>query len=887
MTRPFLDAVAARCSALPLTKTLFVLPTRRAATFLRRSLAAAGSEDTVHTCTPDTLATLVTGLTAATPTEALTALYRCYRRLVPGAETLEAFLDWGDALLADLDAMCRCGVDFKALPPADTLKGFSGGERLARLWDTLPALAEGLRSDLAAEMKATPGMLVRAAADKAGAMRAGEPLVRYRKVILVGLGVLDDAQERLLRRLQEEGRTLFFWDCDGEAVTDDGNAAARKMAQQMRLFPQAEAFSCPARPFPQQRWKVVRAASVTGAGQVVADAVGEALAGGAAEEDVAVVMPDGRLLAPTLAMLPDAAGAVNVTMGLPVEGSAAAATLLAVEHMIRDMRRKDGKVLLHHADVTALAGGSLVRRAFPEESAAIVAAVRGDGLVRVDRDRLTAVSGAAALLFDGLDGDMAAYLQRLTEALQGTAPAADREALALYHAAAADLAAVLPEDTPFTTWMRLFRKMTDKATTPFEGEPLRGVQVMGLMETRALDFAHVVIAGAQEGVLPATGGMATLLPAALRRSLGLPDEDLHDGIAAYNFWRSVCRADDVTVVVNLGQGAMGAAEESRYVKQLRYLYGVEPQEETAAWDAAAAAPAATAVAKDAAVMQALETLFCGDDARGAFSATSINTYLDCGVRFYFAHVLGVKERKDVVEDIDAALAGTVYHAVMERLYRPHRGRTLDAAAIAAMDDGAALLAAAREEAAREGVNVGEGRAAVLTAAVARMASLTLAADKAAAPLTIDGTETALSRRLRLDGGRTVRIYGKADRLDESGGRRRVVDYKTGAVKGRDDVSDAARCFDRTLGDRRPDIALQLYLYAWLAGDGRQPCVYSVRSLAKETPKAHLLPEGGEAAFTALLAETIGEIFDRDVPFTPTDDTERCKNCPFRTACARD
>lgn len=906
----FIDALAHTfIGNSELDKTLFVFPSRRAGAFFHHAMLRLGGPEDIHTGTLEDVFKGITGLSPVSRITALAELYRCWNGLSDEKESFDSFLAWGDTLLSDLDEVNTANIDMSKLPTdldgflssvntesaerlCRSLSGVASGKRgAATLWPRLAPLQSSLRQSLALKGGATAGGLQREAAMRSqAAPTVVSVLPRYEHVVLCGLGRLSPCEKTVLRRLAEEGRAEFFWDFDGKAVTDPEGSAAGFMAENMRLFPQRRALDCPAADMAAQKWAVIHVPSATAQAEVAAEEIEEALLGGAAADDIAVVLSDPSLLQPVLDAIPDSVEKINVTMGQPLSGSAATALIDALDALRHNCRTKNGNAAFHRAEALAVLAHPYVRAAAPDAEA-VSEMIRTGGRAFLPAETFAGGSPALAKIFTPAANDVPAWLLDIFEAVQSCLEPLDREYVALYHSLVSELRDAAPAGLSSAAWMRLVRRGAALAKIPFEGEPLQGLQVMGLLETRCLDFGTVIHVGASEGMLPAPGSRTSMLPQALRSILGLPSPASREGSAAYHFWRGACRAERVVMIHDCRTDGMQCGEETRYAKQLRHLYGVTPREETVATtvDPEALAMPAISVVKSAAVMDVLKEKFVSGS--GAFSASSLNAYLSCRLRYWWEHVLGIQEEDDMADTPDAALMGTIYHSVMENIYKPLVGKTLEAPDIEALRDADRLECLASAAFAEAGILDIEGPNLILRDVVIRLVDKTLETDAGIAPLTILGTEKSLAKDVILPvAGVTVRLYGKIDRLDRTGdGTCRVVDYKSGSVKGKDGVRDAARVFDRSLGVTRPTIGLQLLLYALLAegkGLGAEPCIYSTRGLFDGAPKTAAVEDGTLREFERLLTETIEEIFNPEVPFTATEDTDKCGFCPFSKICNR-
>ena len=948
----FLEAVADRYARREsLVRTCFVFPNRRSAVFFRKYLGQRAGKPLFvpNILTIDELFARIAGR-GETPEKIrlLDLLYRTYLPLMPPtegkeAETFDEFLYWGDILLRDFDDLDKYRIDvrrllvnlrdLKALSAdydfltedqkaaiAAFCNSFFAGEipgsarydgkgdggtrrKFAEIWDILYPLYEGFREALAKEGLAYAGMIYRGVADSLPT--AGEILPQFEEFIFVGLNALNACEKALLSHLRKEGRADFYWDFAGPMVTDPDNPASRFLRENEKLYPPKEPFHCPARDPKTQRFEVIRVPSAVGQTRKVMQILEELGRAGelAHPEETAVILPDENLLFPMLGAVPAFIGKVNVTMGYSLSASSGAMLFQLLERLQADAReRKEGWSFYHRDVVDLMEHPYFAAAADAEQVAAIKGRIRAENRIFVPAAELASSGGLFPLVFWPVEhtGDLPAYLCAILEAMQETQTPLEREFLYYFHKAVSDLASVGPvlDALEPRTWFRLLAQAVALVKIPFEGEPLSGLQVMGPLETRALDFRNVIMLSVGEGIFPSRNVSASFIPYNLRVGFGLPTYELQDSIWAYYFYRSFCRAERIYLLYDSRTEGLQSGEESRYIKQLKYLYEVPLEEKVATYALSASGIEVQLprVEKTPSVRGELAQRFFAE--RHAFSASALNTYLDCPLHFYYAHVKGIQEPDEVVESLDAGLFGTIFHKVMEELYKPFLGGEMIPDSLRALQrdkrriDG--LLEAAFAE---QHITDIAGQNLILRDLIRHFVLRTLEVDAqlgASVPLILEGTEKKVYSQLTLSDGRNVNLKGYIDRLDSpEPGVVRIVDYKSGQVKGKDACDDVARLFDGTLAAKRPSVAFQLYFYTLMmlrvqSGEPvrYEPCVYSLRTLFADLPKSYRLEEDAVADYERRLSGLIEEILLSDKPFVAAESEEVCKYCPFKRLCNR-
>ena len=937
----FLEAVADRYARrTSLERTCFVFPNRRSAVFFRKYLGErAGRPLFVPALrTIDELFQDISGLKPVEKVPALDRLYRLYRDLLAEegrtAEPFDDFIYWGDILMSDFDDIDKyrvdaarmfvnlrdlkelsAGYDFLTDTQRRAIEEFCGSffqkgvaqsgtrQDFAAFWNILLRLYERFRDSLSGDGLGYPGMIYRSVAD--GIRPDTQLLKAFDEVVFIGLNALNNCEIALLTELQKEGKADFYWDFEGALLQDPANKAGRFIRENIERFPSRTPLQGTA-PESLPAIEIIRVPSAVGQTRKAMQIIADLHAAGQMDrpEETAVVLPDESLLFPMLGALPASVEKVNVTMGYPLSAGQVETLIAGLERLQANRRAKGGTMRFYHRDVTDLLEHPYIVAADTDGVVpAVKAGILAQNRIFVEAPWLAAQSGLFALLFRPVEqtAALAAWLQELIQALQAHQTALEREFLYRYSTTIASLARVqLDYDTLAPrTWFRLLARLAALESVPFEGEPLSGLQMMGPLETRALDFKNLILLSVGEGVFPARTVSSSFIPYNLRLGFGLPTYELQDAIWAYYFYRSICRAERVYLLYDSRTEGLQSGEESRYIKQLKYHYGLPVTEKVATYElgATSAERPVVSVAKTPAVLQQLHDRYIAGT--GTFSASSLNHYIDCPLQFYYEHVRQIKEQDEVVEDVDSNRFGTIYHEVMQRLYEPFaqpEAEPVTKETIDRLRSDRHMLEDLTVTAFRNaGIDELEGENRILMNLVLRFVDRTLEVDAGMTPFTLLGAESKRSSRLQLADDRQVRLFGAIDRLDTNlPGIIRVVDYKTGSVDKKDDCRNVDRVFDRTLS-QRPYIAFQLYFYALLMtrqpdarpGTRYEPCIYALRDIFKGAPQPHPIDPDNLTRFAERVQALIEEIFNPDIPFAGDCADDRiCGYCNFKRLCNR-
>ena len=948
----------------------FVFPNRRSMVWFRKHLCTAVKD--VPLLAPQMLTindffSRVSGVPASDRVRLLLELYDSYKALNPKAESLDEFIFWGDVILADFNDVDKYLVDpkqlfanvadFKALQDTfeyltdtqrEAIKGFlshfndQSGKltvdlgtddpdvkgRFLQIWNILYPLYVNYNKSLADKGMAYEGMVYRSLAERLKSMSVEDVFQDIfhegTTFVFVGLNALNECEKTLLRKLRDAGRAEFCWDWSGDMIKDPQNRSSFFMADNVLEFPQAarwdpEGVECP-------EINVISLASSAGQAKRLPDILRQRTG---APEECAVVLPDEGLLKSVLNSIPEEIHDINVTMGLPMNGSlfyTMMADISAIQ--MHAVKRKD-TWLFYHKQVWDLFSSEIFRKAADEKTMEIVAKVKENARYYIPKEEL-----AGTLLMDVIfrpvimDPKMAStvqiasFAQYQKDVIEVIAPAiADDTSLALeleyakeYYKCINVLFEIRPEVLPMT-YLRLLGQLLSSVSVPFRGEPLKGLQIMGPLETRALDFKDLVIMSANEGVFPRRSVSSSFIPPELRKGFGMPTYEYQDAVWAYYFYRMISRAEKVWMLVDSRTEGLKSGEESRYIKQLEYHFGVPLKRSVVKFGSMKTASLPDIVKTEEDVARIKDTVL---------SATTLQNYLACPAKFYYGTVKGLEAEEEVAESLDYGMFGTVYHDTMRALYTSEEAMDPEFV-FNDMEPRGGLKGEALKDVSQSYIEGWLSRKEDIKAKVKALIMMQLntievsGRNLVVADVIVRYIIKTLQRDLELlkkEGrdsfeilGREIRVAGEfcgqrfkgfIDRLDSfKDEQARVVDYKTGKVLEDDEnIHDgnaeeiAEKIFNPDMKNW-PKIALQFYIYDMLVQSrpevrGREicNCVYSTAHLFKEPPVTVPMNRKFYEAVSAKLEAMLAQMYDTSVPFRRTDDEKTCSYCDFRMICGR-
>ncbi len=773
--------------------------------------------------------------------------------------------------------------------------------RFIKLWEILAPLYERFNSTLKAEGLVTSAGSYRAALETLETK--GREALPWEKVVFVGFNALTHVELDIFNELSRLGAMEtgphpddsladFIWDATGpvfkrmeEADRSLKNSAARFVIANRRRFPEPEWALRDLEKSDTDRLPAVLrsigAPSNVLQAKIAASEVKRiyksAKTSDFAQARVAVVLPDEGLLLPLLYALPEDIADVNLTMGYPMKMTSSTALISHLRQILRSSRIKNGELLVYVPDLKLFLAQPVVKVIGGErEIEKLINRMNTLHQVLVSRTQIVAEIPNLAPFFDvpgekapvvdvldyidnmlllganslvGADGGM------LKTGLDSKIFEAHREGLRPLRNAISDHPVEMTRDTVFALSQRLVNSMR----VQFEGEPLRGLQVMGLLETRSLDFDVVIIPSLNERILPLKARTRTFIPNSLRAAYGLPPSNYSENLFAYYFYRLISRAREVVMLHDARSGSgLRAGGASRYLHQLEHIFAPgKLKKEEWSFELSDLTPVTGPIEKTPAVMEKIneyidDGLSPADDKRRVMSATAINTYIECEKKFFFKHIVKIPEPKEMSPHVGHIEMGNIVHKTMELLYKPTEGpKRIDITFIDSLLADAsseillkATLAMQKEYPFLETLPGLPPDFEIVRDTVVRMVRGILLQDRALIAsdprgyFEVLGCETADTTTIPTSAGREVRFRYSIDRTDTAGGFIRIVDYKTGKIHA--EGKNLQEMFKGTT--TKMTNFLQLMAYAGIARriwpersrDGVGMVLYKVTEMSKES-----------------------------------------------------
>ena len=940
-----------------LAHTAVVFPNKRAGLFFNEYLAQE-SDSPIWSPAYVSISELFRSLSpweVGDPVKLVCELYKIFRRETQSTETLDDFYFWGEMLISDFDDADKNKVDTDKLfsnlqdlrnimddytfiddEQEEAIRQFFQNfsierrtalkERFISLWDVLGNIYKGFRESLASQNIAYEGMMYRHVIEHLDVDK-----LPYEKYVFVGFNVLNKVEHTLFTQLKDAGKAVFYWDYDEfymkenrQAVTHEAGEFIRR---NLRDFPSplsGELFKNLSKP---KEVHYIASSTENAQARYLPQWIRNNLT--TPEKETAVVLCNEALLQPVLHSLPAEVKHVNITMGFPLSQTPVYSFLITLlELHTHGFNFKSGRytfqsvvTLLKHPYTRQLTGqAELLEKELTRNNRFYP--LPGE----LGKDEFL------TRLFTPLSGNLNLCI-RLSETLQqvagiyqaNTSGTEDtdafnqlyRESLFKAYTTINRFRTLIEEDeltVQSETFRRLLVKVLSATNIPFHGEPAIGMQVMGVLETRNLDFRHLVLLSVNEGQLPKSGGDSSFIPYNLRKAFGMTTIEHKIAVYAYYFYRLLQRAERITLIYNTSSDGLNRGEWSRFMLQFLIEW---PHPITRQFLEAGQSPQGTSpitVEKTPDVMRRMQSLFdVRANPKAKFSPSALNYYLDCPLKFYYRYVAGLSAPDEVSAEIDSATFGSIFHYAAEHIYKDltTHGKVINKEALETLLRNEVKLQDYVDTAFKKlFFNVPQnekpeynGVQLINSAVIARYLKQLLQNDLRYAPFTFIASEMEVDEPIDIQTPKGViksRIGGIIDRMDSKDGTLRIVDYKTGG-----DADTPPHVESLFIPDKkRSNYVFQTFLYAAIMCRKQPtmkiaPALLYIHRAATETyspviqmgeprkPKEAVEDFSKyEKEYRERLQGLLEEIFNPEKSFTQTEIIEKCTYCDFKALCKR-
>lgn len=946
-----------------LSRVAIVFPNKRASLFFNEYLAMQ-SDRPIWSPAYVSISELFRQLSpwkSGDPIRLVCELYKVFREETRSEETLDDFYFWGELLISDFDDVDKNLVDADRLfsnlqdlknimddydfldsEQEEAIRQFFQNfsierrtqlkEKFISLWDKLGDIYHHYRRNLEELGIAYEGMMYRYVMEELQPDK-----LKYEHYVFVGFNVLNKVETKFFERLREAGKALFYWDYDvfytrlpRENTPPYTHEAGEFILRNLKIFPNElpeAVFDTLGKP---KNVRFISAPTENAQARYLPEWIRSVTKRDLPETPVkekenAVVLCNEALLLPVLHSIPPEVKNVNITMGFPLAQTPVYSFVSAlIELQTTGYRRDTGRYqyeavqsVLKHPYTRQLSTSAeslekqLTRdnRFFPLPSE-----LKQDVFLEQMFTPKTGISALCQYLTDMLRE--VAVLYRQEQETDDIFNQLYRESLFKSYTLINRLLNLIDNgelNIQIDTLRRLLCRLLATSNIPFHGEPAIGMQVMGVLETRNLDFRNLIMLSLNEGQLPKAGGDSSFIPYNLRKAFGMTTIEHKNALYAYYFYRLIQRAENVTLLYNTASEGLNRGEMSRFM--LQFLVE-SPHSISREYLEAGQSPQSGREIRVEKTPEIITRMYERYDVnrhpKSLFSPSALNTYLDCRLKFYYRYVAGLKAPDEVSAEIDSALFGTIFHRAAELVYKDLTANGKEIR----KDDLEQVLrndiklqnyvdTAFKEEFFHVALTEKpefNGTQLINAKVITSYLRQLLRNDLQYAPFFMEGMEKKVTEIIEIEtpqGKLALNIGGTIDRIDSKDDTLRIVDYKTGgSPKTPENIKQLF-----TPADGRPNYIFQTFLYASIMCRKQSlkvaPSLLYIHRAASETYSPVI--EMGEARqpkmpvnnfafyedeFRERLQTLLQEIYNPEEAFTQTEDTKKCEFCDFRELCRR-
>ncbi|HOP05496.1 MAG TPA: PD-(D/E)XK nuclease family protein [Tenuifilaceae bacterium] len=888
-------------------------------------------------------------------------LYQVFKSVRSSDESFDSFFFWGEVMLSDFDQIDKYLVDYEKLfsnvkdikeieerfgglspEQKQILESYLGVisnnsdselvHNYQSIWKVLGRIYNSFRELLLKEELCYEGLAYRMAVENIKS-NINSSLIPD-NIVFVGFNALNTCEQELFMHCRKNNEALFYWDYDLRFVKECDHEAGTFIRNNLTLFPNAISEDALCDNPVSRDIRIIAAPSTVTQAKVIPNILSEIeQQGGKLNETAAIVFPKENMLMPVIQSIPESVEKLNVTMGYPLKETQAyslAENLIRLHISIR--RADDNTASYYYRNVIALLNHPYIRICEPEQAKQLVLKIKITNEFYPSHDSLSVspllnkvFSPAANLeeLCTNIQDVVCIVAQRIAKQLTENSGsniskieleflyALQKCMVRLKGVASSNSFSVSPK-----VFLQVFRKAFVQERVSFVGEPLEGLQLMGFLETRALDFESVVILSFNDDTIPGRNHSVSFITPSLRTAYGLPDFRHHDAVYAYYFYRLLHRAKNVFLVYSSRTEGLTSGEPSRFALQLKYesMYGkVNTIPVNFHVDIKPATP--ISIEKTHSVICDLTSNLFKNEIGVVLSPSGLATYISCPLKFYFRYAVGIEEPDEVSEEIGAPEFGTIVHEVMEVLYKHFEGSLVTQSDIKSILDDKSRIEQVLDasfsklffkSSTRIGTNNISGRNLLARNAMMYTIKRILSVDLKRAPFHLISHEQKVYHKIELsstDIEQDLYLGGIIDRLERREGTLQIIDYKTGNYNDKKrKFKSVTDLFNTQQIDNVKEV-FQIFCYSLVKyyendNEAIKPCLWFVKGvkpgenpnvLVRSDSKKYVEVEdfrGFSSEFQLHLNSLVEEIFDSSIPFTQTDKLNRCKSCPYKSICGR-
>ncbi|BCY27680.1 PD-(D/E)XK nuclease family protein [Flavobacterium okayamense] len=837
-----------------LENTTVVLPNKRAKVFLLNEIRKVSNVSlfSPNIISIEELIQEISEIRSVDAIEILFEFYEVYLRLTDKeeAQSFDLFSSWAKTAIQDFNEIDRYLISpknvFTYLTEIKALERWNVQpnkktdlvDKHLKFWQLLPKYYEVLYLSLLDKKIGYQGLIYREAVKNLSLFSKEN---NKNKFYFVGFNALNDAEEKIILHLNEFNNADVFWDIDEYFLNNeyhDVGLFIRRYKKDWKTF-YTKPFEWISQEFQKEKSiQIIGTPKSIGQAKIVGKTIENLLSNGEKLDNCAIVLGDENLLLPVLNSLPNEADSLNITMGYPTKNNPANLLVLNILKLhYNALKRSESNYIFYYKDVISVINHPLIEPYLKSEN--IIQKIRNNNFTFFNYNTLTKLKKAESyineelfelLLKPWINYSTCDILQLLKLILSKIKyylqPNEDVEKLnkTFIFSVYSLVNKIESYNSKYNridsidSLLALYKQLQDISEVSFEGEPLSGLQIMGVLESRVLDFKNIIVTSVNEGKFPSGKSQQSFIPYDIKKELGLPTYKEKDAIYSYHFYHLLFRAENIFLLYNTDSEGIDAGEKSRFLQQLEIEKLSSHSIETLSYNAVLPQKSydRMEIQKTESLLLRLKEIAT----EKGFSPSSLTSYIRNPMQFYFQRILRINEADDVEENIAVNTLGTIIHDSLEKLYEPYLGHVLTLEINKEMFQNINSVVLERfKETYKEG-NITRGKNYIAFEVAKRNIFNFLKQEKASIEngetIKVLQTEASLECILQNEAlSYPVKIAGKVDRIEERNGIIRIIDYKTGKVIGSNLKTSG---FEGLTSEIKNDKVIQLLCYALMYQD---------------------------------------------------------------------
>ncbi len=871
-------------------------------------------------------------------------LYQVYKKIKKTEESFDNFYHWGEMLLNDFDE-----IDKNLINPKDLFQNLKNlkaihesfqyltDEQLEAIrsywqsfnidqyskhqqdfisvWEILYTVYSQFKEMIKEDNYAFEGMIYREVVDNIDNINFNQ----YEKYIFIGFNALNECEKKVFHYLKNSKKALFYWDYDEYYLENKIHEAGYFLRKNIVDFPNSISDDIYSNLMSEKKIDFISVSSDIAQVGVINNIIKEYNNIGInGRSNSVIVLADEQLLIPTLHNIPDEIEDINVSMGYPLLSTPVYSLFENLVNLQKNIKEnKNGFTVFYYNDIISVLNHQYIKLFISDDFHDSISELIQQNRIYIQKSDLKH-SELTDFIFTKQESTLkfTEYILEIfrrislkineldkSEIVKGL----EREFIYSLYLAIKRLDDIIKKykvELKLETYIRLLRKIIRNIRIPFVGEPLKGLQILGILETRTIDFENIIILSSNEGILPKVRVASSFIPYNLRRGFGLPTVKNQDSIYAYYFYRIIQRAKNISLVYSTKTDVASTGEMSRFLYQMKYNKDFKINELNFDYSITPLKIRPIQVLKNEKILDKLYQI-SGNMEGKYLSPSALNTYIDCRLRFYFKYIVGIDEFEEIHEEVEAVDFGNILHSTIQELYNPYLNKNVSEEILDKIRNDKDLIEKVVENAFQneyyrsKSIIEITGSNLIIKEIIIKYVKQILEMDKKYIPIVPLSLEDKYIIKQKVN-EHEIYIGGKIDRIDKINGQVRITDYKTG--KGELSFGEIDKLFIRE-NENRNKAAFQAFLYSYLYSKIKQdnnimPSLYFVLDLFKNDFSYKLKMKDGKLNvsinsymeikkdFEENLFNLLCELLNPEIPFSQIENTKICQYCPYKIVCQR-